>query len=312
MLATGDIVTVSSSQHSDLYRAIRGGGAHNFGIVTSLTLKLYPYQGMWGGMNVVGEEHFDAVFAAYDRYTKDLFQEGKAHMIMDFFRQDGKMVVAQFMGYPEPLSDPPIFKNLRSIPSAMNTLRLADNSDLASEMAQITDSRGKRNSYWTLSMEYNISLLRSAFELWAKKTSPFEDRFRFAFDVNHITAAMRNKAAREGRHNLYGLEGPDEPLTNILLTAVWEKENDDAQVQSILRDLGESVEVLARSRGKDRMFKYMNYANYEQDVISGFGSKNKAFLLAASAKYDPESIFQELQTGGIKLHVKEGDLSGLS
>ncbi|KAB8217744.1 hypothetical protein BDV33DRAFT_176750 [Aspergillus novoparasiticus] len=301
VLATGETVTVNSSDHLDLFKAIRGGGAHNFGIVTSLTLKLYPFQGMWGGMNVVSEEHFDAVFAAYDVYTKDLFRNGKAHIIMDFFRQDGEMVVAQFMGYPEPLSDPPIFENLRRIPSALNTLRLADNSDLASEMAQVTDSTGKRNSYWTLAMEYDINLLRSAFELWARKTKPLANRFRFAFDVNHITPAMRNKAAREGRHNVYGLEGPDEPLTNILLTAVWEQERDDAQVQCILRDLGEALEALAQSRGKHRLFKYMNYANHEQDVISGFGSKSKAFLLAVSAKYDPESVFQKLQTGGFKL-----------
>ena len=41
VLADGTAITVSETSHSDLWWAMRGAG-HNFGIVTSLTMKIYP------------------------------------------------------------------------------------------------------------------------------------------------------------------------------------------------------------------------------------------------------------------------------
>lgn len=301
VLADGHLITVDEKSHPELNRALHGGGAHNYGIVTNLTLKLHPYKGMWGGMNIVVEEHFDKVFDEYDAYTHGLVEDGKAHLIMDFFRKDGQILVAQFMGYPEPLADPPIFHGLRHIPSAANTLRLADYSDLASEMAEVTDSTGKRNAYWTLAVEYDIDLIRSIYELWVQTTEPHVNQARFALDLNHITPAMRNRAARDGVPNVYGLEGPDVPLINILLTGVWYNEVHDETATAVLRHLGTAIEALATQREKSIKFKYMNYANQKQDVIASFGEKNVAFLKEVSERYDPEGVFQELHQGTFKL-----------
>ncbi|KAL4982399.1 hypothetical protein BDW68DRAFT_192192 [Aspergillus falconensis] len=301
VLANGHLVVTSAESHRDLFKALRGGGAHNFGIVTSLTLKVHPYNGFWGGRNVVAEEHFDELFRAYDQYTRDLVKDVNAHMIVDFFRHDGRMVAVQFMGYTEPVANPTIYDRICAIPSVDRTLRLADHSNLAAEMAEVTDSRGKRNAYWTLAMGYDINLLRSVYNVWAKITAPFSDRLRFALDVNHITPAMRIKAAREGRENVYGLEDLDVTMTLVLLTAVWEKESDDDEVNLILKRLYHAIESLTREFGHSHSFRYMNYAHHEQDVIAGFGDANKLFLLEVAARYDPEGIFQHLQRGGFKL-----------
>ncbi|KAH7177106.1 hypothetical protein EDB81DRAFT_864428 [Dactylonectria macrodidyma] len=299
VLANGDLITVDSASHPDLNQALRGGGAHNFGIVTSLTLKIYPYKGMWGGVNVVAEKHFDAFFDEYDTYTRNLVKDGKAHMILDFVRKDGEMVAAQFVGYPDSLPNPHIYDGFRRIPSVMNTLRLADYSALAAEVAEVTDSGGQRNGYWTTAMEYDINLLKAVYKLWAEKTETC--RMKTVLDFNHITPGMRNKAAREGKRNLYGLEGPDEPLSNILLTATWDNESDDEEAASLLKSLGDAIDDLARRHGKSLQFRYMNYANQQQDVIAGLGAENKAFLIEVAAKYDPEAVFQKLQPGTFKI-----------
>lgn len=47
--AGGEIVQVSTSEHSDLFWAIRGGGG-NFGIVTELRFRLAPVRDIFGGM----------------------------------------------------------------------------------------------------------------------------------------------------------------------------------------------------------------------------------------------------------------------
>lgn len=300
VIANGELITVDESTHGDLFKALRGG-AHNFGIVTSLTLKLYPHQGMWGGYQAVLQEHFDAVFDAYDVFTRDLRTDHKAHMVMDFFRKGNVLTGIQYPGYTEPTPHPLIFEKLLSIPSVEKNLRFANQSDLAREMMELTDIGGLRTAWWTFCMEYSIDLLRSVFRLWCERTEIYDENWGFAIDINHITPTMRNKAAREGPGEIYGLQGDDEPLTNVLLVAQWTDEKDDEEVVAILQELSLSLEELVRKCGKSHAFRYMNYAHTSQDCISGYGEENRAFLIEVSARYDPEGVFQKLQSGPFKL-----------
>lgn len=303
ILADGELITASSSSHPELFKALHGGGAHNFGIVVNLTLKLYPYSGFWGGMNIVAEEHFESMFQAYDTYTNDLRCEDKSHMIMDFARHEGAMIVCHTMAYTEPRSDPPIFDGLRKLPQILNTCRLTDISDLANEVAVTTDCRGKRNMYWTHTLHYDIDVLKAVYDLWAKRSQRHKHEFRSAMSVNHMPWAIRNGGTREGNPNVYGLEG-DGILLNILLTATWDRAEDDDHVTSQLREWTQEAQALERQQGKDHVFKYMNYSHAEQDVVGGFGPVNQAFLHDVSRKYDRDGVFQKLQPGGFKLGLK--------
>ncbi|KAJ4186935.1 hypothetical protein NW759_016922 [Fusarium solani] len=311
VLANGTLITVNSTSHTDLNKALRGGGASNFGIVTSFEVNLYPYNGMWGGVHVVTEEHFDAVFDAYDVFTHGLAEDGKAHLLMDFARVNGTLIVAQFMSYPEPVQDPPVFDSFRPIPAAMDTLRLTNYSDLAIEMAQITDTRGKRNTYWTRAFKYDIDLLKSIYKVWVTTSESYADRLLAALDVQLIMPQMRKAASSSGVGNVLGLEDSDEILQLIVLSIIWENETDDEEVMDIIRQLDADIEVLVQQRGKHHDFKYMNYGHTEQDVIGSYGQKNKAFLKEVAAKYDPMGVFQKLQPGGFKLDGPDYLVPGL-
>jgi FAD/FMN-containing dehydrogenase len=61
--ASGACVTASRSQNSDLYWAFSGGGAGNFGVVTSMTIKTYPDAPIGGG----------TLFFAVATTTPDIF-----------------------------------------------------------------------------------------------------------------------------------------------------------------------------------------------------------------------------------------------
>ena len=62
--ANGDVVTASASEHQDLFWGLHGGGG-NFGVVTSMQLKLYPLTNVWGGLLVFPADAAPRVLRAY-------------------------------------------------------------------------------------------------------------------------------------------------------------------------------------------------------------------------------------------------------
>ncbi|KGO58251.1 FAD linked oxidase, N-terminal [Penicillium expansum] len=85
VLANGDIVTANSCQFSDLYFAIRGGGGGTYGVVTSMTVKVYPSK------PVVAQS------LAITPLTKDM--ESLLDAITDIYQQYPNIMDAGFSGY---------------------------------------------------------------------------------------------------------------------------------------------------------------------------------------------------------------------
>jgi FAD/FMN-containing dehydrogenase len=298
VLANGTLITVDSTSHPDLHKALQGGGAQNFGIATSLTLNAFQFGGMWGGIKVTTADNFEHVFKAYDNFAKKIPEDGKAHMFMDFARVNGTLIVAQYMYYAEPVKNPKIYDDFRSIPAVVDTIRLANHSEFAKEMEQITDTRGKRNLYWTRTFGFDIELLKSIYRLWVKTSESYADRLTAALDAQLIYPKMRKDSSTG---SLFGLDDSDDVLQLIVLSIIWEDEADDEEAVKIVRELDAAIDKLVNLRGKHRDFKYMNYGHNEQDIIAGYGQENKAFLKGVALQYDPAGVFQKLRLGGFKL-----------
>ncbi|KAG5754941.1 hypothetical protein H9Q69_010561 [Fusarium xylarioides] len=280
VLADGTLITVDSTSHPDLYRALRGGGAQNFGIVTSVTINTFKFGGMWGGIKVTTADNSEHVFNAYDSFVKEVPEDGKAHMFMDFARVNGTLIVAQYIYYAEPVKDPKIFDAFRP------------------EMEIITDTRAKRNLYWTRTFGFDIELLKSIYRLWVKISDAYGDRLRAALDAQLIYPKMR-KGSSAG--SLFGIDDSDDVLQLIVIRIIWENEADDEEAIAIVRKLDADIDRLIKARGKHRDFKYMNYGHIEQDIIRGYGQESQAFLKKIASQYDPEGVFQKLRRGGFKL-----------
>lgn len=63
----------------------------------------------------------------------------------------------------------------------------------------------------------------------------------------------------------------------------------------------DTVEQYSRDVGAFVDFRYINYADASQDVMSSYGEKNVQKMLRVSRKYDPEGVFQKRAPGGFKL-----------
>ncbi len=61
VLASGAIINANSGDHADLFRALKGGGGNNFGIVTRVDIRSFHNRRLWGG----------AITAAVDPKTRE-------------------------------------------------------------------------------------------------------------------------------------------------------------------------------------------------------------------------------------------------
>jgi FAD/FMN-containing dehydrogenase len=71
VLADGSFVTVSDSNNSDLFWAIRGGGG-NFGIVTSFKFQGHPVKNVYGGPTLWPIEKTNEMMEWYDEFLKNV------------------------------------------------------------------------------------------------------------------------------------------------------------------------------------------------------------------------------------------------
>lgn len=70
VLADGSTVTADAAHQEELFWALRGGGG-NFGLVTSLTFRLFPARNVFGGMSFYPAERAADILASYRQWSAD-------------------------------------------------------------------------------------------------------------------------------------------------------------------------------------------------------------------------------------------------
>ncbi|PGH10152.1 hypothetical protein AJ79_05507 [Helicocarpus griseus UAMH5409] len=80
---------------------------------------------------------------------------------------------------------------------------------------------------------------------------------------------------------------------------------DDTEMRLAALRFRTMIEKAAKERGLLLDFLYSNDASYKQSPLQGYGAESLAALQAASAKYDPQGVFQRLQNSGFLLSKVE-------
>ncbi|KID72298.1 FAD-binding, type 2, partial [Metarhizium brunneum ARSEF 3297] len=138
VLANGSIVNANHHQHADLLWALRGG-SNNFGIVTSVDLRVFEQGQLWGGFVDRPFSTIDDQVVALSDFSNPATYDDYASLLATFAysgKQDVKVIVNN-MEYTRPVVNPPVYHALSELPSLSNTQRITNMSDLAAE----TESR---------------------------------------------------------------------------------------------------------------------------------------------------------------------------
>lgn len=138
VLADGSIREVSySSQYSDLYWALRGGG-NNFGIVTRFELAAYPQGDLWAGSEtfLYTNETAAAINSAFYYLGINAPSDPYAQVIIAYAYAQSQdvYIIASDLQYAKPIPNPHILQNFTSIAGAISsTLRIVDLANLTVE-----------------------------------------------------------------------------------------------------------------------------------------------------------------------------------
>jgi hypothetical protein len=174
VLPNSTIITVSETENSDLFFALRGG-SNNFGIVTRFTLETFPQGRMMGGNEIYTFDKYDAVLEAMQKFTDNTEQLDAASFSAFSYYQayDTFLVVVQLV-QSEPEMHPPIFDDFKAIEAMSSSLRIDRMSNLTLELQHMTP-HGGRNIYSTLTYHPSLELTKKIVEIFQEEVVAVKD-----------------------------------------------------------------------------------------------------------------------------------------
>ncbi|OCL04578.1 FAD binding domain protein [Glonium stellatum] len=299
VLASGEIVDANATCHPELFRALKGGG-NNFGIVTRIDFAAFP-QGQILGGNVVNDISYrGAVFEAFAEIATapeyDIYASLVTGLVFSTATKEWSLSTTAI--YTKPVSNPPVYQNLRKIPRTADTLNITNLSTLANETAPPLLNW----AFFTGTYGVSATLLSRIFDSLNTTIYNFIIPGGISWSVafEPLPTVITQHGDQNGGNSL-GTSPKDGNTFVMLLTGIWSNTSSDALVEKTAQKMVEDINGIARSMGLLNDFQYINYADPSQDPIGSYGQLNVKRLRDVSKMYDPKGVFQLQVPGGFKL-----------
>ncbi|KAI1444622.1 FAD binding domain protein [Annulohypoxylon stygium] len=298
VLADGSLRTIDES--SDLWWAMQGAG-HNFGIVTSVTSKVYDIVTRdWAYESFIFTS--DKVEALYDNINKHLLKDGSQPvdilhysfffnnpeidpsnpLIMFFILKEGNMIVDSIYTTP--------FHKLEPIAVDGDSGSYQDLAEWTSNSnnSPACQKAGLVNYRFPIDIEsYHIPAQRQVYDLFASATkeTPALNGSFFLFE-GYGTQGVK---AMPSESTAYPFRSD-----NLLISPVINYAGVDAELDKKAVELGENLRrILHEATGREEMHTYVNYAYGEETKQNMYGYEQwrQDRLLELKNKYDPQRKF---------------------
>ncbi|TVY83940.1 Bifunctional solanapyrone synthase [Lachnellula suecica] len=297
VIASGAVINANKLENRDLWHALKGGSS-NFGVVTRLDISTFPQDKFYGGVVVADYSTLNSQLEGFSNLLAN-FDPHAALMISISWSASKGYFIFDNVEYTKDITDPPIMMPFtQASPQFMNTMRISDVSDFATEASQFA-SAGLRTQFATTTFGGPLSMLTTVQQIWSNSISTIAS-------ISGINWAMTiqpwpHPFEAQGSGNSLGLSSSDGPLTLFLLSYSWDLASDDEAATTAAQKLIAAIDAATQKAGHYHSFKYLNYAAYWQDPIAGYGAENVRKLKAMAMKYDPAGSFQIGCPGGFKI-----------
>ncbi|KAK4507273.1 hypothetical protein PRZ48_001008 [Zasmidium cellare] len=309
VLANGSAITVSESQHPDLFWAMRGAG-QNFGIVTSFEYKIYdrtPENELWSyDLMIFATDKLEAVYEVAEKQRQTAPVEfgnwGFVVPIPDIDPTVHSLIFTVFYQgskLPSEYTDPfhalgPIVStpNVTEFPGLSSALGLgkppyisSSNPSLPGLSSPVCQTDGPSYATYPVNLEsYNPAALREAVDIL--QSTPPDLHFSSMLIEGYSGEAVRAvpEASTAFPHRKQGI------LIGNFIN--WPRERTDLEGQA--RDYGVRIqEALVRGSEDGRLHSYVNYAagNEGMEALWGYEPWRLEKLRKLKKLYDPHGKF---------------------
>ncbi|WP_328402263.1 FAD-binding oxidoreductase [Streptomyces sp. NBC_00390] len=281
--AEGAEVHADDDEHPELFWALHGGGG-NFGVATSITLKLHPLPAMSVALLLFPAQRGDEVLPVYREVLESAPDEVGGGFIYltgppeEFVPEHlvGKAAACVLVTYTGTLPE------LREAVAPL--LALGHDAELITELpyadlqCMIDDPPGLRN-YW--SAEYLARLPEEAMQVFCARA----ESMIVPSNSQHILFPMGG--ALERGDSAYPVPWRTASWVSHPF-GIWDSPADDERGRKWVRDARE--DVVPWSIG----LVYLNFIGLEgpERIVAGFGAENYRRLEAVKAQYDPDNVFR--------------------
>ncbi len=280
--ADGSRLQVDETHHPDLFWALHGGGG-NFGVVTSLTLKLYPLQSVTAALLLWAPEEGERVAAAYRDFMEAAPDEIGGGLIFltgpeeDFVPEHlvGRLSLAVLAVYAGGEED--ALKAIAPLLALSPAGRMIAEMPYAEMQCMLDDPPGHRN-YW--SAEYLSSLPNEAVARFCRRA----DDMIIPSASQHVLFPGGGKVARETAD--WPIPWRHAPWC-VHPFGLWTDPDDDERGKRWAHLVRDDMKPWATGA------TYLNFIGDEGDdrIVAGFGSGNYERLARVKAAYDPDNVF---------------------
>lgn len=316
VLANGSIVNANAHQNADLWVAMKGGSG-NFGLITRFDMYAIEFPdaanpNVWGGILQyelsAGDDLLNAMVEFTDNVPLDL--NTSSIIYWAYFSTLDNMVLMAAVENTVGIENPPaadVYLNLSSITS--NTLRTAELAVITEELGA-GQPAGFRNIWFTLLLPNDADVMAFAVSAHEYATGQLEDVMTMdsGFNTLCMFQPINNVIAQHGvanGGNVMGLDAALDGANGIMFLATLAVLGADNEVNGlpIMQNWTDSVQEYAKASGTSYGWHYLNYAFSNQNPLGrgSAGSEAVAKMQAASAKYDPDGVFQTLRKSGFKI-----------
>jgi hypothetical protein len=306
VLPNSEINTVSQTKQPDLFKALKGAGSSNFGIITSFHVSTIPLTnplGLWADSRTYSWDKVSALRKARLQWVTKGVNEDFDTGGYDVFGYAGiynmSMAIVQHYhtNHSSTKTWPAVFSQYQDIePLPMEGADI----QMISPMSAITEGISQRNPHGRRNT-YNTFTYKPTEELDTALFAIFEEGLEKVKHVPGIVAVMPIQPLSKRAISLMSLRGgnslglkeSDGPLVIYLQSWQWEREEDDELIFGTVKDIVRKSEAKAKEMGLWHRFKYINYAEEWQaeDIYKGYGEDNLKSLKSLQRKIDPEGIF---------------------
>jgi FAD/FMN-containing dehydrogenase len=273
----GELVRATPEEHADLFWALRGGGG-NFGVVTAMEFRLFPYGEVYAGMFLFPYERAEEVLAAWYEWTRTAPEQVTTSMrvlhlpplpeLPDFLR--GRSVVVVDGAYAGPGdAGAAAVAALRALGPELDTWGMMTPVAL-SRLHMDPEEPMPYGCAHTLLGELGAGALE-AFAEGVRPGSPL-----LFGELRHLGGALARTPAAAGA--LTGLAGEYLFFTCGLAL-------DEAMAEAVHRA---GAEIVAALSPYDTGRAYLNFAGAPTDAATFYTDEDYARLQGVRAAVDPE------------------------